>query len=130
MTEFDFARINRELAARAAARNVRLRPAKSFDSYFCTNYLPKTIEGYLYEANSLKHIKYYFNLDDKGLKLFIKRLIRKANKFLFLRNFESQSKFNNSLLQTNLLLCRQVKDLQKQIDALKKQQEQQQYILI
>ncbi len=124
MTELDFTKINRELSMRAGARKQSSRPLKSFDSFFCTEYLSKITECYLNEASSLKDIDYYFTLHDKGIKLFVKKLIRKANKFLFLRNIEQQRNFNNALLQANLLLYRKLDALQCQyerdMNALKK----------
>ena len=137
MTEFDFAKINRELAARAAARNARLRPVKSFDRFFITDYLTekrkelsesmtelaKTTGRYLNQAASFKDVDYYFDLDDKGPKLLVKKLIRKANKFLFLRNIDKQRHFNSSLIESNMVLSERIDTLQKQLDALQRQYE-------
>lgn len=137
MTEFDFAKINRELAARAAARNARLRPVKSFDRFFVTDYLTekrkelsdsmtelaKTTGRYLNQAESFKDIDYYFDLDGKGPALFLKKLIRKVNKFLLLRNIDKQRHFNSSLIESNMVLSERIDTLQKQLDALQRQYE-------
>ena len=135
MTKLDFTKIAGDLAARAAARNARLKPKKSFDEFFTADYLTgkqqclseslcdlsRTTRQYLKEADACKDIDYYFDLNDTGFKLLVKKLIRKANKFLFFRNMDRQRNFNKALLEANLILSKRIDTLQQQLDILQRQ---------
>ena len=114
MTNRDLATLNRTLAERAQERRARCRPPESFDSFFSKEYLSKNARRYLDAAEGYKDINYYFDIDGNGLKTLVKRLIRKANKFLFLQNMDLQRNFNDSLLQANLILHRQLDAMQQQ----------------
>ena len=85
--------------------------------------LAKTTGCYLNQADSFKNIDYFFDLNDKGPRLILKKLIRKANKFLFIRNMDTQRHFNSSVLETNMILSERIDTLQKQLDVLQRQYE-------
>lgn len=120
MTEIDFAALNKTLRERAAARQHSSRPPENFYGFF----LSRTTEQYLDEADSFKDIDYYFDLNDKGLKLLFKKFIRKINKFLFLKNTDQQRHFNSALLTANFVLSKRINSLQQQLDLLQRQCEQ------
>ncbi len=114
MTEIDFDKLNRDLEERAAKRGTWISMPFSFDYFFSTNFFFSQIRKKLRTAEAYTDIDYYFDLDSSGIKLFIKRIIRKMNKFLFLRNFETQRKYNALTLETETLLYRSLIGMQKQ----------------
>jgi hypothetical protein len=104
MVQLDFDALNRELEAAADRRERRSDPPLDFDYFFSTEQLPNLIEQSLAGAEAGKSISYYFDLECGGLKLLIKRLIRKATHFLFFRTIESQRNFNTSMLTASRLM--------------------------
>ena len=114
MTEIDFESLNRDLEE-SAARQQELTPQPlSFDYFFSTRIFSEKLSRLLKEARDCTKINYYFKLDSKGIKLFVKRLIRKCNRFLFFENFETQRKYNTNILEAENLLFRSIIGLQKQ----------------
>ena len=48
--------------------------------------------------------------------MFIRRLIRRMNKFLFLKNFDNQRKFNSIIQDSNMLLYTHIRRMEKLLD--------------
>ena len=114
MTEIDFDKLNRELEESAAERETWISMPFSFDYFFSTKFFFRQICKKLRKTEEYTDIDYYFDLESSGTKLFIKRIIRKINKFLFLKNFETQRKYNALVLETETLLYRSLVGMQKQ----------------
>ncbi|MCR5622411.1 MAG: hypothetical protein K6G18_11245 [Treponema sp.] len=107
MTEIDFDTLNRELEEGAAQRNTDGTPPLSFDLVF-QKMQKEAIQDYMDRANEAKKIDYYFDLDCTGPTLFMRRLIRRINKFLFFKNFQRQADYNSYLLQINRMLFKHI----------------------
>ncbi len=112
MTDIDFDSINRELEESAAKRNTEASDSMPFDVVF-QKMQKKIIQDYIDKATENKKIDYYFDLDSKGLKLFMRRLIRRINKFLFFKNFQRQADFNSYILQLDQMLYKYSKTLEE-----------------
>lgn len=103
MTDIDFDSINRELEESATKRDLKDFVPIPFDNFF-QSMQEQIFLDCMEKAYEDKNIDYYFDLGCKGPKKFLRRLIRRMNKFLFFRNFEMQSNFNSSVLQMNQIL--------------------------
>ena len=112
MTDLDFNKLNRELNESADARNIREAQPMSFDEFFPSIY-GKILQRYMEKADEVKDLDYYFDLDCKGPTLFIRRLIRRMNKFLFFENFANQKKYNSIMQDSNMLLYSHIRRLEK-----------------
>lgn len=116
MTKIDFDALNGELETSAERRGKKNALPLSFDAFFLSIY-GKIVQDYLDAANEFKDINYYFDLESKGLKCFMRRLVRRMNKFLFFKNFENQREFNSLILKSNQMLCRHIMRMEEQHDS-------------
>ena len=115
MTDIDFDALNRELEESAARRKITEEQPLPFEEFFPSIYV-KIVQSRMEKAAQVKDIDYYFDLDSKGLTLFIRRLIRRANKFLFHKNFDNQRKFNSLVLDSNQLLFNHIIKMEKLLE--------------
>ena len=114
MTEIDFDSLNRNLEESATGQQEIAPQPLSFDYFFSTKFFSEKLYRLLRETRNFTNINYYFDLKARGIKLFVKQFIRKCNHFLFFENFETQRKYNASVLETENLLFRSIIGLQKQ----------------
>lgn len=114
MTKIDFDSLNRELEESAARRTPQVSIPFSFNYFFTTLFFPKQLVTLLKDAGNYTDIDYYFELEAKGIKLLVKRIIRKLGHFLFFKTFETQRMYNTSLLWAENLLYKSLKEMQEQ----------------
>ena len=115
MTEIDFDKLNRELKESAAARDTEKTVPVPFDIFFPSIYR-KLLQKYMDKADEVKDIDYYFDLESNGPALFMRKLIRRANKFLFLKNFDNQRKFNSIMQDSIMLMSTHIQNMEKLIE--------------
>ncbi len=114
MVAIDFVQLNRELEENAEMRTHSCIQPFTFDYFFFNVFFSKRLKKILNDARNYTDVDYYFDLESNGIKLFVKRLIRKFLRFLFIKNFETQRSYNSILLKAENLLYRSLAEMQEQ----------------
>lgn len=118
MTKIDFDGLNKELIEASSKRKSSILKDTSvpldFDSFFASECIPGLYDTSSHFSLKFMGIEYYFYLESKGVKLFIKRAIRKLLRFLFFENFDMQKKYNAAVIQMNFLLKKRMMEMERQ----------------